>query len=98
MVPLNAEFTLLDYLVTSSRLGSINHTLSALELAHHRQLEVSLIVYNRLAESDPRIVADSREVFVRYMKKYGYSGKIVDLLPLSVYEETGIPDFYSCFR
>ena len=107
MVPLNAECTLLDYLerekyplilVTSSRLGSINHTLSALELAHHRQLEVALIVYNRLVESDPRIVADSRTVFVRYMKKYGYSGEVVDLLPLSVYEETGIPDFYSCFR
>ena len=107
MVPLSAECTFLDYLerekyplilVTSSRLGSINHTSSALELAHHRQLEVALIVYNRLAESDPRIVADSREVFVRYMKKYGYSGKIVDLLPLSEYEETGFPDFYSCFR
>ena len=107
MVPLNAECTLLDYLerekyplilVTSSRLGSINHTLSALELAHHRQLEVALIIYNRLAESDPRIVADSRTVFGKYMQKYGYSGEVVDLLPLSVYEKTDIPDFYNYFR
>lgn len=107
MVPLNAESTLLDYLereryplilVTSSRLGSINHTLSALELARHRELEVALIMYNRLAETDPRISADSREVFLKYMKKYGYSGEVVDLLPLSVYEEMGeLPDFYGYF-
>jgi dethiobiotin synthetase len=107
MVPLNAEGTLLDYLagekyplilVTSSRLGSINHTLSALELASHRNIEVAAIIYNRLPESDRRIVEDSREVFSQYMKKYGYSGEVIDLLPLAVYERSGTkPDFYKYF-
>ena len=106
-VPLTEDCTLLDYLeeekyplifVTSSRLGSINHTLSALELARHRKIEVAAIIYNRLAVTDPRIVEDSREVFDRYLKKYGFSGPLIDLLPLSFYEETGrMPDFYKYF-
>ena len=108
MVPLNGEVTFLDYLekenyplilVTSSRLGSINHTLSALELASHRKLEVAAIIYNRLIDTDPRITDDSREVFVDFMKKYGFSGQVIDLLPLAVYEqERKRPDFYRYFR
>lgn len=108
MVPLNGQYTLLDYLekeryplilVTSSRLGSINHTLSGLELASCRNLEVAAIIYNRLAETDERIVADSREVFGNSMKKYGYSGPVIDLLPLTVYEQAGNkPDFYKYFN
>lgn len=108
MVPLNGQCTLLDYLqrekypiilVTSSRLGSINHTLSALELASRRNIEVAAIIYNCLAETDRRIVVDSREVFGKYMKIYGYSGQVIDLLPLKVYEQTGKkPDFYKYFK
>jgi dethiobiotin synthetase len=108
MVPLNGQYTLLDYLedehyplilVTSSRLGSINHTLSALELASRRKLEVAAIVYNRLGETDERIVADSREVFGNSMKKYGYCGQVIDLLPLAVYERAGNkPDLFNYFN
>lgn len=103
-VPLADDFTLLDYLaeekyplilVTSSRLGSINHTLSALELARHRQIDIAAIIYNRLANTDSRIVEDSREVFGRYMNKYGFSGPVIDMLPLKFYQQTGeFPDFF----
>ncbi len=106
-VPLTDDFTLLDYLeenkyhlilVTSSRLGSINHTLSALELARYRKIDVVAIIYNRLAETDPRIIEDSREVFVRYMTKHGFTGPVIDLLPLSFYQKTGeMPDFHKYF-
>jgi dethiobiotin synthetase len=104
IVPLTKDCTLLDYLeeekyplilVTSSRLGSINHTLSALELARHRKTDVAAIIYNRLTDTDPRIVEDSREVFSSYLKKLGFSGMVIDLLPLSSYEKTGrMPDFH----
>ena len=104
LVPLTKDRTLLDYLeeekyplilVTSSRLGSINHTLGALELAHYRNLDIAAIIYNRFTETDPRIVEDSREVFVQYLKKLRFSGMVIDLLPLNSYDENeSIPDFY----
>ncbi|KJS01821.1 MAG: hypothetical protein VR65_07865 [Desulfobulbaceae bacterium BRH_c16a] len=107
MVPLNSRCTLLDYierekypliLVTSSRLGSINHTLSALELAGHRKIEVAAIIYNCLTDTDRRIVEDSREVFSNHMKKHGFPGPVIDMLPLEAYERTGRkPDFPQFF-
>lgn len=106
-VPLGEDYTLLDYLeeekypiilVTSSRLGSINHTLGGLELARHRALEVAAIVYNRLADTDPRIIEDSRNVFLSAMQKNGFKGPVIDLLPLNFYEKTGnYPDFHKYF-
>ncbi len=95
LVPLNEEETLIDYLavekyplilVSSSRLGSINHTLSALALARSRNITVAALIYNRFEENDPRIEEDSREIFVKYMKKNGFSGPVVDFLPLESYE------------
>ncbi len=94
-VPLNEEETFLDYLekeryplvlVSSSRLGSINHTLSALELARLRNIEVAAILYNRFAGTDPRIEQDSREVFSRYMQKNGHAGPVIDLFDLAQYQ------------
>ncbi|MCI5122149.1 MAG: dethiobiotin synthase, partial [Candidatus Electrothrix sp. AUS4] len=55
MVPLTRELVLLDYLqsrsfplilVTSPRLGSINHTLLCLEAIKHRNMELLGLVYN----------------------------------------------------
>ncbi len=95
-VPLNEEETFIDYLemeryplilVSSSRLGSINHTLSALELARLRNIEVAAILYNRFAGSDPRIEQDSRDVFARYMQKNGFVGPVIDLFHLEKYQD-----------
>ncbi len=94
-VPLNDQETFIDYLaaeqyplilVSSSRLGSINHTLSALELARARNIEVAAILYNRFAVTDPRIEQDSKEVFVRYMHKNGFTGPVIDLYALKDYQ------------
>ncbi len=93
-VPLTEEQTIIDYfqeekhpliLVSSSRLGSINHTLCALEVARSRNIEIAAIIYNRFSETDSRITADSRAMFVRYMQKYGFDGPVVDLFPLADY-------------
>jgi dethiobiotin synthetase len=87
-VPLNEEeaehYPLI--LVSSSRLGSINHTLCALALARSRNIDVVAIVYNRFEDTDPRIEEDSKEIFARYMKINGFSGLVIDLFPLSKYQ------------
>lgn len=86
-VPLSTDYTTLDYfeeqqypivLVSSARLGSINHTLNALELANRRNLSVAGIVYNRYEETDPRISLESKEVFRHYLFKYGFKDCVID--------------------
>lgn len=107
-VPLTDDLTLLDYigekgypviLVTSPRLGSINHTLMALELLHNRGIELRGLVYNRFQDHDPRITADSVEVFLRNLARFGFPGCLVPLDPLSERaEEYGRTDFSCLFR
>ena len=94
LVPLDEETTLLDYLaseslplvlVTSSRLGSINHTLAALEVTTRRGVDIALVLYTIRPEDDPRIVADSRRVFIRELQRRSLAAPLVDLLPLAEY-------------
>ena len=94
-VPLNDKETVIDYfetegypliLVSSSRLGSINHTLSTLALARSRNIDVAALIYNRIQGTDPRIEEDSKEIFCRYMIKNGFSGPVIDLFPLEKYQ------------
>ncbi len=94
LVPLTSEITFLDYLekqgyplilVSSPRLGSINHTLSALELARGRGIAVRGIVYNCYGAGDAEIRRDSREVFARFLRTYGFSGHVIDLEPVESY-------------
>jgi len=86
-VPLHDDFTVLDYLetekfpvilVSSSRLGSINHTLNALEIAQKRGLNVAAIIYNRFNDTDPRISRDSKEIFSKYLVKHGFRDCVID--------------------
>ena len=93
-VPLTEDLTFLDYLeqepcplivVSSPRLGSINHTLSVLELARNRGLTVLGILYNRFQESDPLIADDSAQVFSRYLRRFGHHDCVVDLFAVEEY-------------
>ena len=88
LVPLGRDYTFLDYLeqhryplilVTSPRLGSINHTLAALELVKSRGLRVNGIVYNCYDATDEIITEDSRKVFLDALSKYGFPRRIVNL-------------------
>ena len=88
LVPLSRKMSFLDYLekmhyplilVSSPRLGSINHTLSALELAQKRGLQVTGIVYNCYVSEDAEIEADSRRVFAEALVHYGYPPTIIDI-------------------
>ncbi|HID69976.1 MAG TPA: ATP-dependent dethiobiotin synthetase BioD [Desulfobacterales bacterium] len=106
LVPLTSEITFLDYLqkqkypliiVTSSRLGSINHTLGALELAKGRGIEVKGVVYNCYGENDDEIRCDSRKIFASYLLKYSFLPNIVDLESKDTYFEQGKQLDCMCF-
>lgn len=96
MVPLTSDLTFLDYLqqqrlplilVSCPRLGSINHTLSALELAKRRGVVVQGLIYNLYGEYDSEILNDSRALFQRALVRYGFSPTIVDMTALRDYKE-----------
>lgn len=89
LVPLTRSLLLLDYLrakdwplilVTSPRLGSINHTLLCLEAVKQRQMRLLGLVYNLHGSHPPEIVSDSLRIFRDALAKYGFPEKIV-LLP-----------------
>ena len=94
-VPLTEELTYLDYLeqeacplivVSSPRLGSINHTLSVLELARNRGLSVLGVVYNRFQEQDREISADSARLFSLYLRRFGHHDCVIDLFAVEEYD------------
>jgi dethiobiotin synthetase len=82
LVPLTPELLFADYvrdagyglvLVTSSRLGSINHTLLSLEACASRNIPVRCIVYNRFEEIVGEVIAaDTRNVIIAALKHYGF--------------------------
>jgi len=71
-VPLNESVTVLDFLVerkypvvviTSPRLGSINHTLLTMEALARRNIAILGLFYNNYPDEEQLIVNDSRELF-----------------------------------
>jgi len=89
LVPLNRNLAFIDYLaehdyplilVTSGRLGSINHTLLSLEAIRARNLDLMGLVYNQYDSTAPAaIVQDSLQVFSLALKQYGFADRIVVL-------------------
>lgn len=79
MVPLTEDFLTIDYiqqhqypviLVTSGRLGSINHTLLSLEALKQRGIQLHSLVYNLKDESkDPIISKDTAVYLKNYLAK-----------------------------
>jgi dethiobiotin synthetase len=87
-VPLSEEVTALDYLagksyplivVSSSRLGSINHTLLTLRATRERRIDLRGIAYSLEPSTDPAIVDDSRRLFRRFLEREGFPNIVVDV-------------------
>ena len=86
MVPYSEEKTTLDYLaahgyplilVTSGRLGSINHTLLSLEVCAQRKIAVEALIYNLYPPADELISKDTQEFLHRYLTKHFPTTKFV---------------------
>jgi len=58
-------------LVTSSKLGSINHTLLSLEALFSRGIEVAGIIYNKYPAGSAEITADSIRVIADFIHQHG---------------------------
>jgi len=74
MVPLTTEVLSIDYieqhqypviLVSSGRLGSINHTLLSLEALRSRGLELYALAYNLNDESQDPIISEDTAAFLK---------------------------------
>ena len=89
MVPLTTELLTVDYLaekkfpvilVSSGRLGSINHTLLSLEALKQRDLNLHALVYNLKDESkDPLISKDTADYLKAYLAKYFPEAEWIEL-------------------
>ncbi|NTU58583.1 MAG: ATP-dependent dethiobiotin synthetase BioD [Chlorobiaceae bacterium] len=89
LVPLNDELLFADYvrdagyglvLVTSPRLGSINHTLLSLEACVSRGIRVVGVIYNRFGQADATMADDTRRVISERLRRYGFdSAPMLDL-------------------
>lgn len=95
MVPLTREVLTIDYiaeqkypvvLVTSGKLGSLNHTLLSLEAIRNRNMELHSIIYNQYPSSNKLIEADSLSFIQTYCKQHFPEAKI-ELLPENVLED-----------
>ncbi|PKL13291.1 MAG: dethiobiotin synthase [Spirochaetae bacterium HGW-Spirochaetae-6] len=104
MVPLSPGFTTLDFLaqlgyptlvVTSPRLGSINHALLTLKVLQGAKIPVQGILYNLFEESSPLITQDTREYLACSFPE-------IPVIDLPLYSETDedfvLPDFSPFFR
>ncbi len=88
LVPLNNELLLLDFLaelnfplilVTSSKLGSINHTRLSLEAIKNRGVPLLGIVYNLYQPNTPEIVQDSLQQCKKALKDYNFDAPVIIL-------------------
>ncbi|HDR0643180.1 dethiobiotin synthase [Pasteurella multocida] len=77
-VPYNEEETTLDYLcqhqypvilVTSGKLGSINHTLLSLQVLQANRINVHSVVYNLYPKTDEIICQETQEFLCTYLAK-----------------------------
>lgn len=88
LVPLTKTVLWLDYmqecgypmiLVTSPRLGSINHTLLSLEAIKARGINLLGMVYNLHGDHPVEIVKDSLQVFRQALPEYGFPARVLML-------------------
>ena len=89
MVPLTTELLTIDYLVeknypiilvSSGRLGSINHTLLSLEVIQQRGLNLFAMAYNLKDESqDPKISQDTAGYLKRYLNLHFPQTQWIDI-------------------
>lgn len=86
LVPLNDNLIMLDYfarhkwpllLVTSPRLGSINHTRLSLEAVQHRGMRLLGLAYNLYGNYEPVMVRDTLRACRRALHDYGFPENIV---------------------
>lgn len=92
LVPITEDYLTADFiagrhypvaLVTSGRLGSINHTLLSLEVCRSRGIEVRYVVYNRYPRVDDLIEADTYAFLERYLLRHHPTAELLSMPEMS---------------
>ena len=87
-VPVSRQYLTIDYiqeykhpliLVSSSKLGSINHTLMRLELCRLRGIEVAYVVYNDFPNDSEWIKNDSITIIRQYLDEHFPDCRLLEL-------------------
>lgn len=87
-VPVSRQYLTIDYiqeykhpliLVSSSKLGSINHTLMSLELCRLRGIEVAYVVYNDFPNDSEWIKNDSITIIRQYLDEHFLDCRLLEL-------------------
>ncbi len=88
LVPLREGYLTADYvadrrlpllLATSSRLGSLSHTLLSLEACRTRHIRVAGVLFNHYPASDPLIAEDTRRYIVRHIGQHHPGSQLIDI-------------------
>jgi len=88
MVPLTDSYLTIDYitdnnldvaLVTNAKLGSISHTLLALEAISRRNINLKYLLYNTHFDTDPVIAPETRGYISRYIAANFPAAKWLDV-------------------
>ncbi|PCI03711.1 MAG: dethiobiotin synthase [Flavobacteriaceae bacterium] len=86
MVPITENYLTIDYikeynlpliLVSSSKLGSINHTLLSIDLCLQNGVDLHTVVYNQMPGDDAVIAEESFEYFKRYLKRKSPTTRLI---------------------
>lgn len=104
-VPLSDRLLTIDYvksrgypviLVTSGRLGSISHTVLAIEALRHRGMTLRGLLFNLTPAADPVIAVDARRMMLGALRQHGFPEVLIDLPKIEPDGET--PDFGPLFE
>lgn len=88
MVPLTERYLTIDYitdrrldvaLVTNAKLGSISHTLLALEAIERRGLNLRYLLYNTHFDTDPVIAPETRSYIRNYVAEHFSAAEWLDV-------------------
>ncbi len=88
MVPITEGYLTIDFirdegypiaLVTSGRLGSLNHTLLSLDVCKARGIKMDYLIYNRFPKVDELIENDSLSFLETYLKQHFPHTQLLEL-------------------
>lgn len=106
MVPLSRDLLTADFVaeqkyslivVSSSRLGSINHTLLTLEAALNRNIPIAGVVYNEFPEEKPAIAEDSKLIISDWLKSHNIDAPLIPSPQVKDFNKPPTVDFSGIF-
>ena len=106
MVPLTRDLLTADFVaeqnyslivVSSSRLGSINHTLLTLEAALNRNIPIAGVVYNVYPQEHSAIAEDSKTIISDWLKSHNLNAPLIPSPQVKDFNNPPTIDFSGIF-